>query len=239
MVVEFVRGRSGAHAATALRARPREPYAGAGQRARRPHPAGRQRQARDPPRARARLRRGAGAHPLDPRGARRTDLFERDAARGISPRATSGRCTTAASSNYLKNASAGPRRRASRSILMSSRSATLRGRPRKPAVRAGYYCIDTFTPLNAQRLSGRRAGGRLRADGGRAAASRPAGWPMRWCGRRATTPKARPSAASAISTTSAIAADYLAAATAGSRCSISTTTTATARRISSTSATTC
>ena len=49
--------------------------------------------------------------------------------------------------DYLETACAA-RRRANRSIPMSSPFATRRDPRRNLSVRAGYYCIDTFTPIN-------------------------------------------------------------------------------------------
>ena len=44
--------------------------------------------------------------------------------------------------------------------------------PKDETVLAGYYCIDTFTPAQPERLSRRALGGRLRADRGGAGAGR-------------------------------------------------------------------
>ena len=76
-------------------------------------------------------------------------------------------------------------------------------------MRAGYYCIDTFTPLNRNAYLAARARRGLRADRGRARARRPARWPTPWCARPATTPSARAFGGFCYFNNAAIAAHYL------------------------------
>ena len=110
--------------------------------------------------------------------------------------------------------------------------------PKELSVRAGYYCIDTFTPLNPERLPGRAAGRQLHAHRGRRDSPRPAAGlrPGPAAGPPCRTPQR--SAASATSTTPP-SPPTISAGSAKWPSSTSTTTTATARRTSSTPATTC
>ena len=107
----------------------------------------RQRQARHPPRARPRLRRGAGAGDADP-GRAGQDHPVRAAA---GPHALPGIRTPGARSRPWS-----PTCARSASDLPAGESVypyvfPIRNASRPPtdlAMRAGYYCIDTFTPLN-------------------------------------------------------------------------------------------
>ena len=105
--------------------------------------------------------------------------------------------------------------------------------PRDETVLAGYYCIDTFTPLNQNAYLAARSAVDCALDRGRAGAGGAPNSPMPWCGRPATTPRRAPSAASATSTMRR-SPPTCCRATAGSRSSTSTITTATASRRSST-----